>query len=65
MPTSAADVAFVNPKGMGKLLASSLITFFIHGKPTLMNGRRILSWYPLNCTILDIYLFIYFLKDFC
>ena len=33
VPTSAADADAVNPKGIKKLLAKDLITFFINGNP--------------------------------
>ena len=33
IPTSAADAAAVNPRGIKTLLANGLITFFINGNP--------------------------------
>ena len=33
IPTSAADAAAVNCKGINTLLANDLITFFINGNP--------------------------------
>ena len=38
IPASAADAAAVNRKGIKTLLANSLITFFINGKPVFNNG---------------------------
>ena len=40
IPTSAADAAAVNPKGIKTLLANGLITFFISGNPVFSNGPR-------------------------
>ena len=41
IPTSAADAAAVNPKGIKTLLAANgLITFFINGNPVFSNGPR-------------------------
>ena len=37
IPTSAADAAAVNPKGIKKLLAYGLITFSIKGNPVFNN----------------------------
>ena len=38
IPSSAADVAAVNPKGIKTLLANGLITFFINHNPVFNNG---------------------------
>ena len=37
IPTSAADAAAVNPKGIKTLLANGLITFFVNGNPVFRN----------------------------
>ena len=37
-PYSAADAAAVNPKGINKLLANGLTTFFIKGNSVFSNG---------------------------
>ena len=46
IPTSAADAAAVNAKGIKTLLANGLITFFINGKPVFSNGPSNLSKNP-------------------
>ena len=40
IPTSAADAATVNPKGIKTPLANCLKTFFINGNPVFSNGPR-------------------------
>ena len=39
-PASAADAAAVNPKGINKLLANGLITFFINGNPVFQQWTK-------------------------
>ena len=46
IPTSAADAAVVNPKGIKTLLANGLITFFINGNPVFSKGPRSLPRNP-------------------
>ena len=41
IPASAAVAAAVNPKGIKKLLANGLITFFINGGPVLVMDQLI------------------------
>ena len=41
IPSSAADTAAVNPKGIKTLLADGLITFFVKGNPVFSNRPRI------------------------
>ena len=41
IPAFAADAAAVNPKGIKKLLANGLITFFINGNPVLVMDQLI------------------------
>ena len=53
IPTSAADAAAVNPKGIKTLLANGLITFFISGNPVFSNGPSNLPKNPPDCIILD------------
>ena len=53
IPASAADGTAVNPRGIKKLLANGLITFFINGNPVFSNGARILSRNLPNYTILN------------
>ena len=57
IPASAADAAAVNPKGIKTLLANGLITFFISGNPVFSNGPSSLPRNPLDCIILDIWVF--------
>ena len=40
IPASAANAAAVNPKGIKRLLANGLITFFINGNSIFSNGPR-------------------------
>ena len=54
IPGSAADAAAVNAKGIKKLLANGLITFFIKGSPVFSNGSRSLPRNPPDSIILDI-----------
>ena len=49
----SADVAAVNPKRIGKLLANGLITFFISGNPAFGNGPSNLPRNPPDSFILD------------
>ena len=51
---SAADAAVVNPRGIKKLLAKGLITYFISGNPVFSNGPRSLPRNLPYCIILDI-----------
>ena len=53
IPASAADAAAVNPRGIKKVLANSLITFFINGYPVYSNGPSNLPKNPPGCIILD------------
>ena len=39
IPSSAADAAAVNPKGIKTLLDNFLITFFVNGNLVFNNGR--------------------------
>ena len=41
IPTSAADAAAVNPKGIKTLLANGLINFFINGNSVLVMDQVI------------------------
>ena len=52
-PSSAADAAKVNPKGIKILLANGLITFFINGNPIYSNGSSNLPRNSPDCIILD------------
>ena len=52
-PTSAADAAAVNPKGIKALLANGLITFFINGNPVFSNGPSNQPKNPPNCIIFE------------
>ena len=52
IPASAADAAAVNPKGINKLLANGLITFFIKGNPAFNKGPSNLSKKPPDWIIL-------------
>ena len=51
--TSAADAAAVNAKGINKLLANGLVTFFINGNPVISNGSSNLPRNPPYCIIFD------------
>ena len=53
IPTSAADAAVVNPKGIKTLLANGLITFYINGNSAFSNGRSNLQGNPPACVIFD------------
>ena len=57
IPASAADAAAVNPKEIKTLLANDLITFFINGNPVFSNGPSNLPKNPLDCIILDNWIF--------
>ena len=52
-PASDTDAATVNASRIAKLLASVLGTFFIKGKPILINDPGSLPCHPPDCTILD------------
>ena len=52
-PASDTDAATVNASRIGKLLASVSGTFFINGKPILINDPGSLPCNPPDCTILD------------
>ena len=54
---SAADAAAVNLKGIKKLLANGLITFYISGNPVFSNGTSNLPRNPPDCIILDNWVF--------
>ena len=54
---AASVAAAVNPYGNRTLLANSLSTFFIKGKPVFSNGPRSLSKNPPNCNILGSWVF--------
>ena len=49
---SAVDVA-ANPNGIKTLLANTVSTFFIIGKPIFSNGPRSLPWNPHDCINLE------------
>ena len=53
IPTSAADAAPVNPKGIKTLLANGLITIFISSNSAFSNGPSNLPRNPLGWIILD------------
>ena len=57
IPASAADAAAVNPKGIKTLLANGLITFFINSNLVFSYGLRSLARNPLDCIILDNWVF--------
>ena len=57
IPASAADGTAVNPRGIKKLLANGLITFFINGNPVFSNGAGSLPRNPPDCIILDKWVF--------
>ena len=50
---SVTDAAAVNPNGFKTLLANSLSTFFIKGKPILSNGPRSVPKIPPDCPTLE------------
>ena len=50
---SAADAVAVNPKGIKKLLANALITFFIKVNPAFSNGPSNIPKNLPDCIILD------------
>ena len=54
IPTSAADAAVVNPKGIKTLLANGLITLFISSNPVFSNEPKSLPRNPPDYIILDI-----------
>ena len=51
IPSSTADAAVVNPKGLKTVLASGLITFLIRSNPVFSNGPRSLRRMPPDCII--------------
>ena len=53
IPTSAADDAAVNPRGIKTLLANGLITFVINGNSVFSNEPSNLTRNPPDCIILD------------
>ena len=57
IPSSAANAATVNPKGIKTLLASGLTTCFINGNPAFSNRPRSLPRNPPDCIILDSWVF--------
>ena len=57
IPASAADTAAVNPKGIKRLLANGLITFFINESPVFSNGPSNLPRNPPDCIIFDNWVF--------
>ena len=57
IPASAADAYAVNPRGIKKLLANGLITFFINANPVFSKGLRSLPRNPPDCIILEIWVF--------
>ena len=57
IPTSAADAAEVNPKGIKALLAEGQIIFFINGNPVFSNGPSNIPRRPPSCIILDNWVF--------
>ena len=44
MGASVAEVVAINPNGTKTLLTNGLITFFINGKPAIINGLRKLKF---------------------
>ena len=56
-PASAADAAAVKLTGLKTLLANGVMTFFINGNPIFSNGPRSLPRNPLDCIILDNWVF--------
>ena len=52
-PSSAADAATVNPRGIKTLLATGLIIFFINGNSVFSNGPSNLPRNPPYRIILD------------
>ena len=54
---SVADPAVVSPKGIKRLLANGLSTFFIKWKPIFSNGSKSLLRNDPYCTILDNWIF--------
>ena len=61
IPETAADAAAVNPNGIKTLLANGLSAFFIKGKLFLSNSPRSLPRNSANRTILDGWVFDYFI----
>ena len=57
IPESAPYVAAVNPKGIKTLLTNGLFTFFINGNPVFSNKPRSLTRNPIDCIILDNWVF--------
>ena len=57
---SVANPAAANPNGL-ILLANGLRTFFIKGKPGFSNSLRSLPENPLDCPILESWVFDYFI----
>ena len=47
----------LNPSGIKTILGNGLVTFFIDGKPTFINGPRSLTKNPPICIILEISVF--------
>ena len=46
IPASAADAAAVNPKGINRLFANGLFTFFLNGNPVFNKGASNLPKNP-------------------
>ena len=57
VPAPAADATAVNPTGIKTHLANGLSTFFINGKPNLINGPRGLPRNPPDSNFLDSWIF--------
>lgn len=57
IPASAAIWAAVNPNFIKTLFPNGWWTFFINGKPTFVNGTRILPGNLPDCIIFDIWVF--------
>ena len=57
IPAFDAGAAAVNPRGIKKFLANSLITFFINGNPVFCNGPNNLPRNLPDCIILNNWVF--------
>ena len=57
IPTSAADAAAVNPRGIKTLLTNGLITFFTNHNPVFINGPSNLPRNPPDFIILNNWVF--------
>ena len=57
IPASAVDTAAGEPNGIKTRLGNGLRTFFIKSKPDFNNVSRSLTRNPLDCLILDSWVF--------